>query len=143
MPAWGRVLGDDQIRGVLDHIRKNYVKEPVRQIKGRQVPDINPIAADDASLKRGEQLYLQRCTGCHGKKADGKGPNSMDMQPRPRNLRNADFLNSVSDRRLFESILYGVQGTAMPPWVDYGLTQKDVGDLVNYLKSFNKNKNKQ
>ncbi|MEK7832007.1 MAG: hypothetical protein AAB401_13015, partial [Acidobacteriota bacterium] len=63
---------------------------------------------------------------------------SMDIQPRPRNLRNADFMNSTSDRRLFESILYGVQGTAMPPWVDYGLTQKDVGDLVNYLRSFNK-----
>ncbi len=143
MPAWGRVLSDDQIRGVLDHIRKNYVKEPVRQIKNRQVPETNPIPADDASLKRGEQLFMQRCTGCHGKKADGKGPNSMDMQPRPRNLRNADFLNSVGDRRFFESILYGVQGTAMPPWLDYGLTQKDVGDLVNYLKSFNKNKNKQ
>ncbi|MBP6821580.1 MAG: c-type cytochrome [Acidobacteria bacterium] len=140
MPAWGRVLSDDQIRGVLDHVRKNYVKEPARQIKGRQVPDTNPIAADAASVKRGEQIFLQRCTGCHGKKADGKGPNSLDIQPRPRNLRNADFLNSTGDRRLFESILFGVQGTAMPPWVDYGLTQKDVGDLVNYLRSFNNKK---
>ncbi|MDX2043317.1 MAG: c-type cytochrome [Acidobacteriota bacterium] len=135
MPAWGRVLNDDQIRGVLDHIRKNYVKEPVRQIKARQVPDTNPVASDGASVKRGEQIFLQRCTGCHGKKADGKGPNSIDMLPRPRNLRNADFVNSTNDRRMFESILYGVQGTAMPPWLDYGLTQKDVGDLVNYLRN--------
>ena len=139
MPAWGRVLNDDQIRGVLDHIRKNYVKEPARQSKARQVPDTNPVAADAASVKRGEQIFLQRCTGCHGKKADGKGPNSIDMLPRPRNLRNADFVSSTKDRRLFESILYGVQGTAMPPWVDY-LSQKDVGDLVNYLRSFNKPK---
>ncbi|MBL8190211.1 MAG: c-type cytochrome [Acidobacteria bacterium] len=138
MPAWGRVLNDDQIRGVLDHIRKNYVKEPARQLKARQVPDTNPVVADAASIKRGEQIFLQRCTGCHGKKADGKGPNSIDMLPRPRNLRNADFVNATNDRRMFESILYGVQGTAMPPWVDYGLTQKDVGDLVNYLRSFNK-----
>lgn len=140
MPAWGRVLNDDQIRGVLDHIRKNYVKEPVRQLKPRQVPDTNPVAADAASVKRGEQIFLQRCTGCHGKKADGKGPNSIDMLPRPRNLRNADFVTSTNDRRMFEAILYGVQGTAMPPWVDYGLSQKDVGDLVNYLRSFNKPK---
>lgn len=138
MPAWGRVLNDDQIRGVLDHIRKNYVKEPARQLKARQVPDTNPVVADAASIKRGEQIFMQRCTGCHGKKADGKGPNSIDMLPRPRNLRNADFVNATNDRRMFESILYGVQGTAMPPWVDYGLTQKDVGDLVNYLRSFNK-----
>ncbi len=138
MPAWGRVLNDDQIRGVLDHIRKNYAKEPARQMKARQVPDTNPVAADAASVNRGEQIFVQRCTGCHGKKADGKGPNSIDMLPRPRNLRNADFVNATNDRRMFESILYGVQGTAMPPWVDYGLTQKDVGDLVNYLRSFNK-----
>jgi sulfur oxidation c-type cytochrome SoxX len=138
MPAWGRVLNDDQIRGVLDHIRKNYVKEPARQMKARQIPDTNPVAVDAASIKRGEQIFMQRCTGCHGKKADGKGPNSIDMLPRPRNLRNADFVNAINDRRMFESILYGVQGTAMPPWVDYGLTPKDVGDLVNYLRSFNK-----
>jgi sulfur oxidation c-type cytochrome SoxX len=140
MPAWGRMLSDEQIRGVLDHIQKNYVKDARRPLKARQVPETNPVQAGADSFKRGEQIYLQRCTGCHGKKADGKGPNSLDIQPRPRNLRNADFMNSISDRRLFESILYGVQGSAMPPWVDYGLTQKDVGDLVNYLRSFNQGK---
>jgi hypothetical protein len=36
-----------------------------------------------------------------------------------------------------ESILYGVQGTAMPPWIDYGLTQKDVGDILNFIRSLN------
>jgi sulfur oxidation c-type cytochrome SoxX len=140
MPAWGRVLNDEQIRGVLDHIQKNYVKDSRRPLKTRPLPETNPVQASAESINRGEQLYLQRCTGCHGKKADGKGPNSLDIQPRPRNLRNADFMNSISDRRLFESILYGVQGTAMPPWVDYGLTQKEVGDLVNYLRSFNQGK---
>ena len=137
MPAWGRVLSDEQIRGVLDHIQKNYVRDARRTLKTRPLPETNPVQASADSIKRGEQIYLQRCTGCHGKKADGKGPNSLDIQPRPRNLRNADFMSSISDRRLFESILYGVQGTAMPPWVDYGLTQKEVGDLVNYLRSFN------
>jgi len=58
--------------------------------------------------------------------------------PRPRNLRNAQFVNSIGDKRLFDSILYGVQGTAMPPWIDYGLNQNDVGDLVNFIRSMNK-----
>jgi hypothetical protein len=43
----------------------------------------------------------------------------------------------VSDRRLFESILYGVQGTAMPSWIDYGLSQDDVGDLINFIRGLN------
>ena len=74
----------------------------------------------------------------HGRKADGKGPNSLDISPRPRNLRNSAFVNSVSDHRLFDSILYGVQGTAMPSWIDYGLSQNDVGDLINFVRSLNR-----
>jgi high-affinity iron transporter len=89
------------------------------------------------SIGRGEHIFLQRCTGCHGRKADGKGPNSLDISPRPRNLRNSAFVQNASDRRLFDSILYGVQGTAMPSWIDYGLSQNDVGDLINFIRSLN------
>ncbi len=140
MPAWGRALSDDQIRGVLGFVFQNFVKEPRRELKPRNVPQTNPVAMSAESVRAGEQIFLQRCTGCHGKKADGKGPNSLDIVPRPRNLRNHDFMNSANDNRLFESILYGVQGTAMPPWVDYGLTQTDVGNLLNYLRSLNPSK---
>ena len=77
---------------------------------------------------------------CHGRKADGKGPNSLDINPKPRNLRNTAFVASVDDKRLFESILYGVQGTAMPSWIDYGLSKNDVGDIVNFIHSINQKK---
>jgi len=101
------------------------------------VPDQNPVAFTPQSVAEGEQIFLQRCTGCHGRKADGKGPNSLDISPRPRNLRNSAFINNVNDRRLFISITYGVEGTAMPSWVDYGLTQNDVGNLINFIRSLN------
>jgi sulfur oxidation c-type cytochrome SoxX len=140
MPSWGKVLSDDQIKGVLVHINQNFTKEARREIRPRDVPEQNPVAVSTESIARGEQAFLQRCTGCHGRKADGKGPNSLDILPRPRNLLNYQFVNNASDRRLFESILYGVQGTAMPPWIDYGLTKNDVGDLVNYVRSLNQNK---
>jgi hypothetical protein len=32
-------------------------------------------------------------------------------------------------------VLYGVEGTAMPSWIDYGLSQNDVGDVVNFVRS--------
>ena len=31
----------------------------------------------------------------------------------------------------------GIEGTAMPSWIDYGLSQNDVGDIVNYIRSLN------
>ncbi|MBX7172270.1 MAG: c-type cytochrome [Pyrinomonadaceae bacterium] len=140
MPAWGKVLNDDQVKGVLTYINQNFTKEARTEIKKRDVPEKNPVADTPESVAAGESIYLQRCTGCHGRKADGKGPNSLDILPRPRNLLNAGFINKAEDRRLFESILYGVQGTAMPPWIDYGLSKDDVGNVINYLRSLNKNK---
>ncbi|MBK8812029.1 MAG: c-type cytochrome [Acidobacteria bacterium] len=140
MPAWGKVLNDEQIKGVLAYINENFTKEKRSEIKARNVPDQNPVPMSAESVARGEGIYVQRCTGCHGRKADGKGANSLDILPRPRNLLNFTFVNQSTDRRLFESIMYGVQGTAMPPWIDYGLTNNDVGDLVNYIRSLNQGK---
>lgn len=140
MPAWTQVLNDAQIDGVLQYVFTTYTKEPRKEIKPRKVPETNPVAAGAESMARGEQTFVRRCSGCHGRKADGKGPNSLDILPRPRNLRNTAFVESVSDRRMIESILYGVQGTAMPPWIDYGLTQAEVGDLVNFIRGINAHK---
>jgi sulfur oxidation c-type cytochrome SoxX len=144
MPPWARAMKDEQVEGVLTYVLETFTKEPARELKTRKLPELNPVAASKESAAHGEQIFLQRCTGCHGRKADGKGPNSLDILPRPRNLRNAFFVETVADRRLFESILYGVQGTAMPPWIDYGLTQNDVGDIVNFIRSINqKNRSQQ
>jgi len=137
MPAWGKSLSDEQVKGVLDYVWQTYVKEPRRQLKPRKVPEQNPAPTSAESIGRGEATFMQRCTGCHGRKADGHGPNSMDISPRPRNLRNFAFMQHTPDRRLMESIEYGVEGTAMPSWMDYGLSQSDVGDIVNYIRSLN------
>ncbi len=137
MPAWSKVLSDDQVKAVLSHVLTTFTKDKRRDLKPSKAPDTNPVMASAASTARGEATFVKRCAGCHGRKGDGKGPNALDILPRPRNLRNAWFVNSTSDRRLFESILYGVQGTAMPAWVDYGMTSNDVGDLVNFIRSMN------
>ncbi len=137
MPPWGKTLSDAQIQGVFDYVWASFVHEPHRQLRPRKVPDLNPVAMSTASAAHGETIFMERCTGCHGRRADGRGPNSLDISPRPRNLTNAAFIHSVSDHRLFESIQYGVEGTAMPSWMDYGLTQSDVGDIVNYIRSLN------
>ncbi len=137
MPAWGHALKPEQIDGVLDYVWTAFVKEPAKPLKPHHVPDRNPVSSTTASIAAGEQIFVNRCAGCHGRKADGKGPNSLDITPRPRNLRNSFFVNNVADQRLFDSILYGVQGTAMPSWIDYGLSQNDVGNIVNFIRSLN------
>lgn len=137
MPGWGKVLDDARRSELLDYIFATYVGGARKEPKVRNVPETNPVPTSAESVARGGQEFMRRCTGCHGVKADGKGPNSLDILPRPRNLRNRPFVAGTPDRRLLESILYGVQGTAMPPWIDYGLTTSDAGDIVNYIRSIN------
>jgi mono/diheme cytochrome c family protein len=137
MPPWKSVLNEERTQEVLDYILDTFPTQPRRELKQRDLPETSPVAVSDESIARGEDIYLGRCTGCHGLKADGKGPNSPDMLPRPRNLRNSEFINSINDRRMLESILYGIQGTAMPSWLDYGYSKNDAGDLVNYIRSLN------
>lgn len=135
MPAWQNVLDDKQAAELYDYVAATFVKQAPRALKARNVPGQNPVPSSPESIARGEQQFVQRCGGCHGRKGDGKGPNSLEIVPHPRNLRNPYFVKSMADKRMLESILYGVQGTAMPPWIDYGLTQKDAGDLLNFIRS--------
>src|SRR5208283_3216846 len=93
MPPWERVLSEEQRKEVLAYVFQNFVKEPRQTLKERKVPETNPVAFTPESVSAGEQIFLDRCTGCHGRKADGKGPNSLDISPRPRNLRNG-FLST-------------------------------------------------
>jgi len=138
MPPWERTLSEQQRKDVLAYVFQNFVKQPRQPLAQHKVPPQNPAPFSPQSVSEGEKLFLERCTGCHGRKADGKGPNSLDISPRPRNLRNSAFINSVPDQRLFNSILYGVQGTAMPSWIDYDLSQNDVGNIVNFIRSLNR-----
>lgn len=135
MPAWGKVIGDAQVNAIFDYVTTSFIKETRKEQKPHNLPEKNPVASSPASITAGEQIFMARCTGCHGRKQDGKGLNALDLLPHPRNLRNVWFVQSMSDRRMMESILYGVQGTAMPPWIDYGLSQKDAGDLMNFIRS--------
>jgi sulfur oxidation c-type cytochrome SoxX len=137
MPAWHNLLDEQRAGAVLDYVLATFTRQAMKEIRARKIPEKNPVAMDPQSAARGERMFIRRCAGCHGRKADGKGPNSLDIVPRPRNLRNSGFVAGVADERLFESILYGVQGTAMPPWIDYGLSINEVGDIVNFIRSIN------
>jgi sulfur oxidation c-type cytochrome SoxX len=137
MAPWGRVLGAERSAALVDYVL-TLSQGKAREPKARKVPAVNPVAYAPASVARGEAIFLDRCWGCHGKKADGHGPNAEDIVPRPRNLRNTPFLRSVSYARLHESIKYGVQGTAMPAaGFDFALSDQQIGDLINYIYSLN------
>ena len=139
MAPWGRVLGPERSARLVDYVIETVAKGGTAKVAtNRKVPATNPVPFSAESAARGEAIFLDRCWGCHGKKADGHGPNAVDIWPRPRNLRNKPFVMAASYARLHEGIKYGVQGSAMPAaGFDFNLDDKMIGDVINYIHGLN------
>ncbi len=117
----------------------------------------NPMEPTLRSLIHGKQVFTTNCTGCHGLKGDGKGPaanllslpappsinpyNSSGqplLGPAPRNFTDTSQQLYFSDGELYDAILFGVDGTAMPAWGDM-LTVNDIWDVTNFIRTIPNN----
>ena len=91
---------------------------------------VNPVVADDASVKRGRSLYAMNCIACHGATGRGDGPISSNLNPKPADLAVMAPMHPGGD--FFWKIANG-RGP-MPAWKDT-LDENQTWDLVNYIKS--------
>lgn len=89
----------------------------------------NPVVADEASLARGEELFLRSCAPCHGSAGDGNGPVTQAGIP-PFDLR-------VEQARAYpDGYLYGIirVGRGLMPAYGHQLTEFDRWHIVNYVR---------
>jgi cytochrome c len=87
------------------------------------------------SLVHGKQIFTTNCIGCHGLRGDGKGPAAYFINnPAPRNFTDRSQQLYFSDGELYDAILFGVDGTAMPAWGDI-LTVNDIWDVTNFIRT--------
>jgi mono/diheme cytochrome c family protein len=93
---------------------------------------VNPVAADDVSLERGENLYGINCAMCHGVTGEGNGQIAAFLANKPANL-TLDVTQNKSDGALFLTLTNGVTDR-MPPMVE-NLTVRDRWDVVNYMRT--------
>jgi mono/diheme cytochrome c family protein len=148
MPAWKNILGDKEIDTLIAYIEKKSLEDAPETYKRMQVslPKVGDderrdykdkgIVIQPGDPKEGYEAFQKHCTSCHGKLANGKGPNAYALEhPLPRNLINKEFLNqpSVTDERLYQSILLGVAGTPMPAH-DH-LSDQTILDIIAFIRS--------
>jgi len=106
-----------------------------------------PAPANDTAMVKGdaghgEKLFSAHCAQCHGK--DGKGGTGTGVTfSRKRDLpiiapalNNPGFLAAATDKMIKNTVLLGREGTPMNAAADMGLSEKDVNDLVAYVRSF-------
>lgn len=91
------------------------------------------------SERQGKFLYAKYCTVCHGAEGEGDGFNAFNLDPKPRNFSDSDYMSNFSDDRLFETISQGGRGinksVMMPSWKSV-LKDYQVIYLVSYLRLF-------
>lgn len=105
--------------------------------------DLKPIKGD---IPHGKILFQNRCASCHGANGTGgKGTGVTFSRPRDLSiiapaLNNAGFLASASDEMIKNTLMVGRKGTPMNSFLEQGLTEEDINDVVAYIRNFEKNK---
>src|SRR5262245_58416926 len=139
MPAWDRILPDDDIRAVVAYIK---TMSPLFSQAPRAVvlKPATPSSAD--SVERGKAAYDKlQCGKCHG--SDGRGAGAVattfvDDWNQP--LRAADltepwtFHGGATARDVFMRFRVGMSGTPMPSFAE-AATDAEMWDLANYVVS--------
>ena len=85
--------------------------------KGRDLPPVDPatvMTPNPKLLARGEVLFKQNCSSCHGETGRGNGPAAGTLNPRPRNFTQpADWKRGFHVPDIFTTITAGIKGTGM------------------------------
>lgn len=133
MPAFSQ-LSDVEVQAIVAHLRSWMPA-------GRKVVSLssNPVHGDVA---HGKTLFAERCAVCHG--ANGEGGHGTGVTfSRPRDLpiiapalNNAGFLAAASDQMIKTTLMNGRDGTPMVSFLKQGMTERDIDDVVAYVRSF-------
>lgn len=133
MPAF-RQLSDAQVDALIKHIR------------GWAPAGASTAAIEKSSIKgnavHGGKLYAQYCATCHGVHGEGGHGTGVTFS-RPRDLpvlapalNNPGFLAAASDAMIKATVMRGRQGTPMQSFLKLGLKERDIDDLVAYVRAF-------
>ena len=133
MPAFTK-LSNKEIKAIVKHIRTWAPGKPFKYSNKK----IN------GNIKHGKQIYAKSCAACHG--ATGQGGKGTGVTfSRPRDfpviapaLNNPGFLASAPDLMIKTVLMSGREGTPMLSFLKQGLSEKDIDDVVTYVRSFEK-----
>lgn len=131
MPAFSHLATAD-IEAIVRH---------VRSWNGGATPTYSrrPVKGDPT---HGKSLFAQYCAACHGAEGEGSKGTGVTFS-RPRDLpimapalHNPGFLAAASDAMIKATLMNGRDGTPMVSFLKQGLKEKDIDDIVSYVRSF-------
>lgn len=86
---------------------------------------------------KGHRLFIRYCATCHGSEGAGDGFNAYSLNPKPRDLSDAQYQRAVSDGWLTEIVAQGGRGVNRSPLMPaYGrtLTKDQIQEVVAFIR---------
>lgn len=87
----------------------------------------------------GPALFEKECASCHGKQGRGNGRAGRDMDPRPTDIADPEFLSSRTDEQLLEVMANG-KGEMVGLGADYGLDEMKA--ILAYVRKLGEGRKK-
>jgi mono/diheme cytochrome c family protein len=84
-----------------------------------------------AAVAEGEQVWTTRCSLCHGAGGKGDGP----LNPKPRDLSDKKWLESVDDKHIETVILKGGTAVKLSPMMAANPDLEAKPDVVRALRA--------
>ena len=100
------------------------------RVSPRKAKIENPIAAEDASITLGKNLYLRECQQCHGESGKGDGPVSAALDKSAANLTSTGVLQQT-DGAIYTKIRVG--RSPMPSFKSH-LSKEEIWHLINFIR---------
>jgi len=100
----------------------------------------NPLVLTQVRVKYFAKQFLTKCARCHGEQGDGRteAEAEVDVEVRPADLTNTDFMKSRTDGELFYQIEKGgEERSAMPAFgedSDHGWSEQKIWGMVAYIR---------
>jgi cytochrome c oxidase cbb3-type subunit 3 len=132
MPAFSQ-LSEDELSAIVAHLRRWPHQAPSKPLSRQRIV---------GNAARGQTLFARHCAACHGSHGEGGHGTGVTLS-RPRSapilapaLNNPGFLASASDTLIKNALMRGREGTPMTSFIKQGLRERDINDIVAYVRSF-------
>jgi mono/diheme cytochrome c family protein len=99
----------------------------------------NPVAANAESLAAGKRAYTRLCIRCHGPEGLGDGTGATGPVP-PGDLTDDTWDYGSSDGEIFQVIHDGIPKSADMEGYSARMSDAEIWNVVNYLRSLAKRK---
>ena len=89
--------------------------------------------------REGKFLYTKYCSVCHGAEGKGDGFNAFNLDPKPKDFSEKQYMQALTDLRLIEIITLGGRevnkSQSMPAWGGR-MTKLEIEYVAAYIRIF-------